>query len=448
MPKRIPSILRRARAVEKRYTPAANLAAPGFTASMTVPSIAGIMVTPQTALTFTAFYAAIRVISEDLSSLPLLPFRKKSGGGAELAWDHWLTKLWDWSPDGESNDLNWRESWISHCLTWGNGYAEIDWDAQGQAGRLMLVHPAVIVPKRDQKTDELYYELQTAQTATGSGRNRRIPPWRILHLAGLGFNGLVGYSPVALHREAIGLGKSAEQYGASFFGNGAQPNGLIEFPGDMTLEAQKNFRESWNLIHQGSAGANKVAILTKGAKWNQMSVPPETAQFLASRAFQVLEICRIFRLPPHKLQDFSTAHLSNLETANEDYIISCLGPWARRIEKVINFRLLGWDQYNAGMYVKHDFRSLILRTAKDEADFYQKMFQIGYYTVDEIKALRNDNPIGDAAGGAKRFVMSNLADITKAGDPGQATQAKPPKGDAGRPDGAKTSRFSRNGAAA
>jgi phage portal protein BeeE len=180
-----------------------------------------------------------------------------------------------------------------------------------------------------------------------------------------------------------------------------------------------------------------------------MSIPPETAQFLASRAFQVLEICRIFRLPPHKLQDFSTAHLSNLETANEDYIISCLGPWARRIEKCINHRLIGWEAYNAGSYVKHDFRSLILRTAKDEADFYQKMFQIGYYTVDEIKAMRNDNPIGKTAGGDKRFVMSNLADLShpETGHPGKATQEKPPDGEPGRPEGAK-SRFSTNGAAA
>lgn len=227
MPKRVPSILRRARA-EKRYSPAANLAAPGFTASMTVPSVAGIMVTPQTALTFTAFYGAIKVISEDLASLPLLPFRKRPGGGAELVGDHWLAKLWDWSPDGEATDLNWREAWITHCLTWGNGYAEIDWDGMGEAGRLMLIHPAIIVPKRDEKTDRLYYELQTANSSTGNGRNRQLAPYKVLHLAGLGFNGLVGYSPVALHREAIGLGKSAEQYGASFFGNGAQPNGLIE----------------------------------------------------------------------------------------------------------------------------------------------------------------------------------------------------------------------------
>ena len=432
--KRIPSILRKP---ARRYAPAANLTAPGFTASMTVPSISGIMVTPQTALTFTAFYGAVKTISEDLASLPLLPFQRLPGGGAELDWENPLTRIWDWSPDGECNDLNWREAWISHCLTWGNGYAEIDWDDRGQTRRLMLVHPAVILPKRDQKTYELYYELQTAQTAGGNGRNRRIPPWKILHLAGLGFNGLVGYSPVALHREAIGLGKSAEQYGASFFGNGAEPNGIIECPGDMTLEAQKSFRESWNLMHQGSAGANKIGILTQGRKWVQTSVPPETAQFLASRAFQVLEICRIFRLPPHKLQDFSASTLSNMETANEDYIISCLGPWARRVEKCINHRLIGWERYNVGLYVKHDFRSLILRTAKDEADFYQKMFQIGYYTVDEIKALRRDNPIGVAAGGNKRFVQGQLVDITRAGDPGQASQTKHPDGEPGRPEGSR-----------
>ena len=421
---------------QKRYASAASLAAPGFTAALTVPSVAGVMVTPQTALTFTAYYGAIKVISEDLCSLPLLPFRRKPGGGVELVPDDPLTRIFDWSPDGECSDFNWRESWVTHCLSWGNGYAQIDWSDEGQPRGLMLIHPSVIEPKRDEKTGALYYALKTAQTIASPGRDQVIPPWQILHLAGLGFNGLVGYSPVALAREAIGMGKALEQYGAAFFGNGAQPSGVIEFPQKMTLEAQKNFRESWNLIHQGSAGAHKIAILEQGAAWKAIGAPPEDTQFLATRGFQVLEICRIFRLPPHKLQDFTTAHLANVEASNEDYIISCLRPWAIRVEKAINFRLIGWERYRAGMYVKHDFRPILLRTAKDEADFYQKMYQIGYYTVDEVRALRGDNPIGAADGGSKRFVMSNLADLAHpdTGSPAAAKQQPGPDGEPGRPE--------------
>lgn len=433
--KRTPRFLRAA--AEKRYAPAATLAAPGFTASMTVPSVSGIMVTPQTALTFSAFFGAIKVISEDLASLPLLEFQALPGGGCSVLPFSPISRLFDWSPDGECPDLNWRESWTSHVLSWGNAYAEVDWSDDGEPVRTTLIHPSVIAPKRDQWTGQLYYELQTADSIQGPRGKKQIPPWKILHLAGLGFNGLVGYSPVALQREAIGLGKAVEQYGASFFGNGAQPSGVVEFKRAMKAEALKNFREMWNLIHQGSVGAHKIALLDEGATWKSIGVPPEDAQFLATRAFQVLEICRIFRLPPHKLADFSSASYSNIEAANEDYIISCLRPWARRAEKAINFRLIGWQRYAAGRYVKHDFRPLLLRTAKDQADFYQKMFMIGVYSIDEIKALTGENPIGAAAGGTKRFIMSNLMDVAhpEAGHPAVAKQQPKPPGEPGRPEG-------------
>ncbi len=444
--KRQPRFLRRAQALtrarsESRYSPAASLAAPGFTASMTVPSVSGIMVTPQTALTFSAFYAAVRVISEDMASLPLAVFQKQKDGGTELVEDHPVTYFFNRTPDGECNDMNWREAYASHVMTWGNGYAEIEWDAAGQPRALHMIHPSLILPKRDQKSGKLYYELQTADSISGPRGRRIAAPYQILHCANLGFNGLVGYSVVALQREMIGLGKAVEQFGAAFFGNGATPSGVIEFQRSMKPEALKNFRESWNLVHQGSAGAHKVALLEEGATWKSTQIPPEDAQFLATRAFQVIEICRIFRLPPHKLADYTNAHLDNIEASNTDYEKTCLRPWTIRMEKACDWRLLTDDEWRAGFYTKHDFRPLLLRTSKDAADYYQKMFQIGYYTVDEIKALEGSNPIGEAAGGNKRFVLANLADITKAGDPAAAQQSPPPKGDPGRPE-----RFQMNGA--
>ncbi len=409
---------------------------------MTVPSIAGVMVTPQTALTFSAFYAGQRVITEDLASLPLAMFKKLDGGGAEIVKDHPVTFFFNRTPDGECNDMNWRESWYGHSIGWGNGYAEIIWDGAGRPTSLHLIHPSVIIPKRRQDTGQLYYELTMADAISAPRGQRFAAPYQILHLAMLGFNGIVGYSLVALMRELIGTGKSAEQFAASFFGNGAFPGGIVEFQRQMKPEAMKNFRESWNLIHQGSAGSNKIGLLEEGAKWVQNNVPPEQAQMIQARMFQVVEMCRVLRLPPHKLADFTNAHLDNIEAANEDYIISCLRPFAVRVEKTIDFKLLTVDEWAAGFYSKHDFRPLLLRTAKDKADYYQKMFQIGYYTVDEIKAFEHDNPIGDEAGGDKRFVLGNLMDITKAGDPMMAQKAPPPDGAPGRPE---RFQFSTNG---
>ena len=167
--KRMPRAYYQAR-VEKRYSPAANLAAPGFTASMTAPSIAGVMVTPQTALTFSAYYAGVRVISEDVASLPLAMFQRLPGGGSKLELGHPVTRLFNRSPDGEVNDLNWREAQIGHILGWGNGYSEIEWSKQGEPLSLTMIHPSTILPKRG-NDGKLFYEIQTT-TAQPTGRSR------------------------------------------------------------------------------------------------------------------------------------------------------------------------------------------------------------------------------------------------------------------------------------
>ncbi len=297
-----------------------------------------------------------------------------------------------------------------------------------------MFHPALILPKRDEK-NQLYYQINNSIGAEG-GR-RKIPAWKMLSFAGLGFNGLSGYSIPSLARETIGLAKAAEQMGASLFGNGGFPMGVLEFPGQLKDESRQNLRNEWNQIHQGSASAHKIAILQQGMKFVASQISPEQAQFLASRQFQVVEIARILRLPPHKLADFTTAHLANLEAANDDYIISCLRPWAIRFEKSIDFKLLGRDGYAAGYYTKHDFRPLLLKLTKDRADYYRKMWEVGIYTVNEIRELEGLNPIKDSDGGNLRFKPVNVMGLTEkhadmAPKPGadspQDTEDKAPRG--------------------
>jgi HK97 family phage portal protein len=399
---------------EKRYSSAAGLSAPGFTASLTVPSISGVLVTPQTALTFTAWYAAQKVITEDLSSLPFATFRTLKGGGSKIEKDHPVSTLFNWSPNGEVTDLNWREAYYGHVFGWGNGYAEIVWDSEGYPVALHMDHPSIVLPKRD-KQGRLFYEIQSQQEAGSSSntRYRKVAPYDMLHFAGMSFNGLVGYAPVALVREGIGLGKSQEQFNASTMGNGVYPSGTLEFPGFMSDEARANLRNEINLVHQGSAAGSKIMILAQGMKFIANQLSPEMVQLLASRQFQVIEICRVWRLPPHKLADFTTAHLANLETANDDYIISCLRPWAIRFEKAVNFKLLGRDGYEQGLYTKHDFRPLLLTLTKDRADFYRKLWEIGIYTVNEIRELEGLNPIPDSEGGKLRFKPVNIMGLTE-----------------------------------
>lgn len=425
--KRLPSIMRR----EKRgYSPAANMTAPGFTAAMTAPAIAGIMVTPQTALTFSAYFACQKVIAEDLASLPYCVWQRYRDGGSKIEMGHPVSVRFNRSPDGEVNDLNWREAWLAQCIGWGTAYSEIVWDSEGYPESLHMIHPSLIVPKRQPSNGRLYYEVQSAIGGNSNARKKILEPYRVLNLASLGFNGLVGYSTVALNREGIGAGKAMEQFGSAFFGNGAHPHGVLEVPGKLKDEARKNLRESWNLVHQGSASANKIALLEEGITWKLTQVSPENAQFLASRAFQVIEMCRIMRVPPHKVGDFSQAHLANIEAANDDYIISCLRPWAARWEKSVDWKLLTNDEWVAGFYTKHDFRPLLLKLSKDRADYYRKLWEIGIYTVNEIRELEGLNPITPEEGGNLRFRPQNEAGLT---DPAtrpteQLTDGKLPRG--------------------
>ena len=406
--KGMPRFLRRAAGRAKYAYPGPT----GWPGSLVTPSIAGIVVTPQTALSFTAFFAGIHVISEDVASLPLAVFRRKPRGGQRLVKDHPVSRLMARCPDGPSNlmsSMQWREAWIAHALQWGNGFAEIEFTVGGEAVGLNLLNPANVVLRRDPGADP-HYQVTREGSVLDAGRLARVPPSRMLHLGCLGFNGLIGYSPVGLGREAIGLGKAAEQFGAGFFGNGARPGGFLKYPGRLTPEARGNIRDSWNAIHRGSASAGKVGILEEGLDWEETQVNPEEAQFLETRRFQVLEVCRILRLPPHKLQDYSQAHLANIEHSNIDYLMTTLRPWCVRIEECMGLKLLTEEETRAGYYIRHDISAMLRANVQARADYYQKMFQFGM-SPDEIRELEGMNPIGSQGGGDKRYVPANMVEL-------------------------------------
>jgi HK97 family phage portal protein len=404
---------------------------------LTTRTNAGIAVDPQSALGLTAYYAAVRVISEDVASLPVSVFKSKKSGGATLIDDHSITYRFARSPDGDANEMpsmQWREAWIAHTLGWGNGYAEVEWtqDNRDVLG-LHLMNPDTTRPVRD-SNKRLFYE----DRARTSNDPPRIPAPNVLHLAGLGFNGLQGYSPAHLAREAIGLGKAAEKFGSSLFTNGAIPKGFITHPGKLKPEAVTNLRASVNAIHQGADNANKVAILEEGMGWQSTSIPPEDAQFLATRQFQVIEIARMFRLPPHKLGDYSQAHLANIEASNLDYLMTCLRPWCVRVEQCFGLKLLSDKEHRLGYYVRHDIRALLRAAIKDRSLYYQAMFNFGM-SANEIRELEDLNPIDDGDGGNLRFRSVNSQPLVSPpapiipGAPGQPAPTQPAQPDTDSP---------------
>lgn len=364
----------------------------------------GLQVTPESALSLTAAYAAINTIATDVSSLPLRVYKRRPDGGRDEDRSHPVAELLTNSPDGETTAMRWMQAVMGHALGHGNGYAEITFGGGRPAG-LYLLDPRTRADRRPQDK-KLFYRLPDGTT---------LPPGRVLHFAGLGFDGLSGYSPIKLAREAIGLGLAAQQFGSSFFGNGAHPSGFLSTDKKMNEEAVKEFRKEWNDRHQGAGKGNGVAILTNGWKWTQTTIAPEDAQFLATRQFQVVEIARIYRVPPHKIGDYTQSHLANIEASNLDYLMTTLMPWCETIEQELNRKLFTKEERAEGYYVEHNMSALLRGDMKARAEFYTRLRDLGVLTPNMICQLENLNPIGPE--GDIRLVPMNMATLQDAGKP-------------------------------
>ena len=379
---------------------------------------AGINVTPATALGLTAYYAAVNCISTDIACLPLKVYRRRKGGGRDEARDDHRWERLNVSPNGETTAMRWRQAWLSHALGWGDGMAEIETSLGGEVLKLHLLDPAGTRAERN-PAKELFYRLPNGKT---------LPPHKVIHLAGLGFDGLRGYTPALLHKEAVGLALAAEAFGATFFGNGTNAEGVLEHPGKLGKEAIENLRESIEKIHGGPYKSHKLMILEEGMKFSKTTIDPEAAQFLATREHQVLEVARMFRCPPNKLGDYSQAHLANLEFSNIDYLQTTLGPWCTGIEQELNRKLFTTQERAEGFYVKHDMKAFLRGDSRSRAEYYTKLRDLGALSPNEIRDLEELNPI---EGGDTYLVpmnMARLADAGKAKDnPGAALYGKPSK---------------------
>ena len=269
-------------------------------------SFSGKSVTARSAIQLSTVYACVRVISETVASLPLNVYEVTERGGVR-ALEHPLQRLLHDEPNPEMTSFVWRETMLSHLLLWGNSYCQIIRNGRNGIVGLYPLLPDHMEVDRDSK-GRLTYTYTTSE-----GRIVRLAPEDVLHIPGLGFDGVMGYSPIALEKSAVGLSIAAEEYGSKFFGNGAMPSGVLTHPN--TVKDPKRLRESWNAAYGGSANSGKVAILEESMSFTPISIPNDAAQFLETRKFQVTEICRIFRVPPHMIGDLERATFSNIESS-------------------------------------------------------------------------------------------------------------------------------------
>jgi HK97 family phage portal protein len=291
----------------------------------------GKTVNENTAMQTTAVYSCVRILAESVAGLPLRIYERTADGGKKSAPKHPLYRLLHDEPNRETTSFVFRETLMSHLLLWGNAYAQIIRDSLGRTIALYPMLPDRMAVNRDSGGELVY----TYQSDKGQVRLRKE---NVLHIPGLGFDGLIGYSPIAMAKNAVGMAIAVEEFGAKFFANGANPGGVLEHPG--VIKDIQRVKESWNAAYQGSANSHRIAVLEEGMKFNAIGIPPEQAQFLETRKFQINEIARIFRVPPHMIGDLEKASFSNIEQLSLEFVKYTLDPWVIRWEQSLQQALL------------------------------------------------------------------------------------------------------------
>lgn len=373
----------------------------------------GKAVTERSAMQMTAVYSCVRILAEAIAGLPLHLYRYGEDGSKEKALDHPLYALLHDEPNPEMTSFVFRETLMSHLLLWGNAYAQIIRNGKGEVVALYPLMPNRMTVDRDEQ-GQLYYEYRTTQddARTMKGSVVRLSPRDVLHVPGLGFDGLVGYSPIAMAKNAIGLAIATEEYGSKFFANGATPGGILEHPG--VVKDPERVRESWNSAFGGSANANKVAVLEEGMKYTPISISPEQAQFLETRKFQIDEIARIFRVPPHMIGDLEKSSFSNIEQQSLEFVKYTLDPWVCRWEQSMQRALLKPDEKTL-YFLKFNVDGLLRGDYQSRMNGYAVGRQNGWMSANDIRELENLDRIAKEDGGDLYLVNGNMVPLVSAG---------------------------------
>ena len=376
-------------------------------------STAGKRVNERSAMQMTAVYSCVRILSESVASLPLHLYRYTKNGGKEKAVDHSLYFLLHDEPNPEMTSYVFRETLMTHLLLWGNAYAQIIRNGKGEVIALYPLMPDRMTVDRNEK-GELYYEYQMSSDDAKINKESTVKLKRedVLHVPGLGFDGLVGYSPIAMAKNAIGLAIAAEEYGSKFYANGAAPSGVLEHPG--TLKDPSKVRESWTQTFGGSANANKVAVLEEGMKYTPISIAPNEAQFLETRKFQINEIARIFRVPPHMVGDLEKSSFSNIEQQSLEYVQYTLAPWIARFEQSMVRALLSVSE-KKDFFIKFNVDGLLRGDYQSRMSGYATARQNGWMSANDIRELENLDRIPAEQGGDLYLINGNMTRLEDAG---------------------------------
>jgi len=366
----------------------------------------GKTVTERSAMQVTAVYACVRILAEAIAGLPLSVYRYTADGGKERLYQHPLYGLLHDAPNPEMTSFVFRETLMSHLLLWGNAYAQIIRNGRGEVIGLYPLMPNRMDVSRSSDGWLYYTYTRTADEPNGKQKFEQVTLQRedVLHIPGLGFDGLIGYSPIAMAKNAVGIALATEEYGATFFANGATPGGILEHPG--IVKDPERLRKSWQ-AQFGGKNSHSVAVLEEGMTYKQMAISPEEAQFLETRKFQINEIARIFRVPPHMVGDLEKSSFSNIEQQSLEFVKYTLNPWVVRLEQSMQQALL-LPMERSQLVIKFNVDGLLRGDYQSRMNGYAVGRQNGWLSTNDIRELEGLNLVPDEEGGNLYLINGNM----------------------------------------
>lgn len=362
-------------------------------------------VTATTSLNLAVYFACIRNISEDIAALPVVAFQR-DGDRKRKDDDAPAHRLLDVEPNPEMSGQTLRETLTHHALGWGNGYAEIVRKGNGEPVELWPITPDRVTVKRS-TSGTLYYDVLGRDN-----RTKPIPAEDMLHVKGLSFDGLVGYSVAGYARESIGGGLAMDKYAAAFFGNSSMPSVIIKHPLKLKTDTKKAFRESWEEMHRGAEKAHKAAVLDEGMDVQPLTINQKDSQFIESRQHNIEDVCRWFRMPPHMVQHLLRATFTNIEHQGIEYVVYTLGAWIKRWETEVRRKLFLPSQRMAWGF-EHNVSGLLRGDIQARFTAYAQARQWGWLSVNDIRKLENDDPV---EGGDTYLSPSNMVPADRLDD--------------------------------
>lgn len=377
-------------------------------------STSGTNVNERSALQIATVYACVRILAETIASLPLNMYRK-TNDYREEAIDHPLYHIVHDEANDEMSSFTFWETVMTHLLLWGNAYCQIVRTGKNNIVGLYPLLPDRVEVDRNDKGQIYYIYHNSSDDTQPDYKNQGDITFRkdeILHIPGLSFNGLVGFSPIAMMKNSLGSAIAVDRYGSDFFAHNAQPVGVLEHPGN--LKNPQKIRENWMDTYGGVGNSHKVAVLEEGMSYKPITLPPEDSQFLSTKEFSVEEICRIFRVPPHLVQDLKRSTYNNIEHQGIAFVTYTLMPWMVRIEKALKKDCLLPDE-KTDYYFKFNANSLMRGDTTSRMEGYAKGFTNGIYAVDEIRAMEDLPPIGEEEGGNKHVMNGSYVEVKEAG---------------------------------